>query len=77
MAEWFKAAVAPVSVMRKFEAVSMFVGSNPTACKNTKEVINQKPFLLIYTDEDLKWDKPPMEVCLLIHLSLTFPLNLY
>ena len=30
-----------------------------------------------YTDEDLKWDKPPLEVCLLIHLSATFPLNLY
>lgn len=29
----------------------------------------------IYTDEDLKWDKPPMEVCLLIHLSVTLPLN--
>jgi len=36
----------PVSVMRKFEAVSMFVGSNPTTCKNTKEVINQKPFII-------------------------------
>jgi hypothetical protein len=32
---------------------------------------------LYYTDEDLKWDKPPQEVCLLIHLSVTLPLNLY
>ena len=31
----------------------------------------------IYTDEDLKWDKPLMEGCLLIHLSVTLPLNLY
>ena len=29
----------------------------------------------IYTDEDLKWDKPPLEVCLLIHLSVTVALK--
>ena len=31
--------------------------------------------MLVYTDEDLKWDKPPTEVCLLIHLSVTLPLT--
>jgi hypothetical protein len=30
-----------------------------------------------YTDEHLKWDKPPPAVCLLIDLSVTLPLNLY
>jgi len=30
----------------------------------------------IYTDEHLKWDKPPVAVCLLIDLSVTLPLNI-
>jgi hypothetical protein len=29
-----------------------------------------------YTDEHLKWDKPHTEVCLLIDLSVTVPLNI-
>uniref|UniRef100_A0A6C0DSG3 Uncharacterized protein n=1 Tax=viral metagenome TaxID=1070528 RepID=A0A6C0DSG3_9ZZZZ len=29
--------------------------------------------MIIYTDEDLKWDKPPMEVCLLHHFALKTP----
>jgi hypothetical protein len=33
-------------------------------------------FNCIYTDEHLKWDKPPMVVCLLIDLSATLPLKL-
>jgi hypothetical protein len=31
----------------------------------------------IYTDEYLKWDKPPVAVCLLIDLSATLPLKIY
>jgi hypothetical protein len=29
-----------------------------------------------YTDEHLKWDKPPQAVCLLIDLSVTLPLKI-
>ena len=29
------------------------------------------------TRNGVKWDNPPMEGCLLIHLSVTLPLNLY
>ena len=43
--------------------------------KNRAE--NTLDYFKLYTDEDLKWDKPPTEVCLLIHLSVTLPLNLY
>ena len=31
-------------------------------------------FSKFYTDEDLKWDNPPVEDCLLIHLSVTVAL---
>ena len=31
---------------------------------------------MIYTDEDLKWDKILKGFAFLIHLSATFPLNL-
>ena len=31
---------------------------------------------LFYTDEHLKWDKPPKAVCLLIDLSVTLPLKI-
>jgi hypothetical protein len=30
----------------------------------------------LYTDEHLKWDKPPVAVCLLIDLSVTLPLKI-
>jgi hypothetical protein len=30
----------------------------------------------VYTDEDLKWDNPPLVDCLSIHLSATFPLKI-
>jgi len=58
---------------KKMDKYLLFIGVYDISKHNIYTFALLQP----YTDEDLQWDKPPTEVCLLIHLSVTLHLNLY